>query len=37
MTDSESEDNPMTATYVKVVVVEAAIIVALWLFGRLLT
>jgi hypothetical protein len=28
-------DTPMTATYVRVLVVEAAIILALWLFGRM--
>jgi len=28
------DDTPITATYVKVVLVEAAIIVALWLVGR---
>jgi hypothetical protein len=27
-------DTPMTATYVGVVVLEALIIVALWIFGR---
>jgi hypothetical protein len=27
-------DTPMTATYVRVLIVEAAIILALWLFGR---
>ena len=27
-------DTPMTATYLRVLVVEAAIILALWLFGR---
>ena len=28
-------DTPMTATYVQVLVVEAAILVALWFFGRM--
>jgi hypothetical protein len=28
-------DTPMTATYVRVLIVEAALIVALWLFGRM--
>jgi hypothetical protein len=27
-------DTPMTATYVRALIVEAAIILALWLFGR---
>jgi hypothetical protein len=27
-------DTPMTATYVRVLIVEASIILALWLFGR---
>jgi len=31
----ESLDAPLNATYVRVVVVEAAIIVLLWLFGRM--
>jgi hypothetical protein len=30
-------DTPMTKTYVGVIIVEAAIIVALWLFGRALS
>jgi hypothetical protein len=30
---SES-DSPMTGTYVKVLVLEAVIITALWIFGR---
>jgi hypothetical protein len=34
MTPPDIHDNPMTATYVKVVILEAAIIVGLWLFGR---
>ncbi len=34
MTSPDLHDNPMTATYVKVVILEAAIIVALWFFGR---
>ena len=28
-------DTPMTAIYVRVLVVEAAIVVALWYFGRM--
>lgn len=28
-------DTPMTATYVKVIVFEAAIVIALWFFGRM--
>ena len=28
------DDTPMTATYVSVMILEAAILVALWLFGR---
>jgi hypothetical protein len=32
---TDSEDTPMTATYIKVVVVEAIILIALWVFGRL--
>ena len=28
------DDTPMTATYVSVLILEAAILVALWLFGR---
>jgi hypothetical protein len=31
---SES-DTPMTSTYVKVLALEAAIIFALWMFGRM--
>jgi hypothetical protein len=27
-------DTPMTATYVRVLVLEAAILVLLWIFGR---
>jgi hypothetical protein len=34
MTPRDIHDNPMTATYVKVVIVEAAIIVFLWYLGR---
>ena len=29
-----SGDTPMTATYVRVLILEAAIMVALWLFAR---
>jgi hypothetical protein len=28
------DDTPMTATYVSVMILEAVILVALWLFGR---
>ena len=28
-------DTPMTATYIKVLVLEAVIITALWFFGRM--
>jgi hypothetical protein len=28
------DDTPMTKTYVSVLILEAAILVALWLFGR---
>ena len=27
-------DTPMTATYIKVLILEAVIITALWIFGR---
>jgi len=30
----QEHDTPMTATYIRVVILEAAIVVALWLFGR---
>ena len=30
-------DTPMTSTYVQVLVLEAVIVVALWIFGRLFT
>ena len=33
--DPAERDTPMTATYIQVLVVEAAIIIALWLFGRM--
>ena len=29
-----SDDTPMTATYTGVLILEAAILVVLWLFGR---
>jgi hypothetical protein len=32
---SPERDTPMTSTYVQVMVLEAVIIVALWVFGRL--
>jgi hypothetical protein len=31
---SEERDTPMTATYVKVIVLQIAILVLLWIFGR---
>jgi len=34
-TQHSDGDTPMTATYVRVVVLEAAIIVALWILGRM--
>jgi hypothetical protein len=33
--DPAGQDTPMTATYISALVVEAAIIAALWLFGRM--
>ena len=33
--DSAERDTPMTATYIRVLVVEAVIIMMLWIFGRL--
>jgi hypothetical protein len=30
----DERDTPMTATYIRVLVLEAAILVALWLFAR---
>ena len=36
MKDADPErDTPMTATYVKVIVLQAAILILLWIFGRL--
>jgi len=37
MTDSpgQERDTPMTGTYVAVLVVEALIIIALWILGRM--
>jgi hypothetical protein len=32
--DPDGHDTPMTTTYTQVLVVEAAIILALWWFGR---
>jgi hypothetical protein len=32
--DPDERDTDMTATYIRVVIVEAAIIVALWILGR---
>ena len=34
MNDARDKTSDMTATYVRVVVLEAAILVALWLLGR---
>jgi hypothetical protein len=34
-TARDTEDNPMTATYVAVIVVEVLIIAALWVLGRM--
>ena len=34
MTEDLERDTAMTATYIRVVVVEAAILVALWFLGR---
>jgi len=33
-TDSAGDDRDMTATYVKVVLVETVVLVVLWLLGR---
>jgi len=33
--ESDERDTPMTATYVQVLVLEAVIVAALWIFGRL--
>jgi hypothetical protein len=33
--DPAERDTPMTGTYARVLIVEAIIIVALWIFGRL--
>ena len=33
--DPIERDTPMTSTYVRVLIVEAIIVVALWIFGRL--
>jgi len=36
MSDAERDrDSPMTATYVQVLALEAVIIAALWIFGRM--
>jgi hypothetical protein len=31
---TEDQDTPMTGTYIRVVIVEAAIVIALWFLGR---
>jgi hypothetical protein len=33
--EAPESDTPMTATYVRVLVFEAAILIALWFFGRM--
>jgi hypothetical protein len=33
--EPDERDTPMTATYVEVLVLEAVIVAALWVFGRL--
>ena len=33
--DATERDTPMTATYVRVLLVEAVIVVALWIFGTM--
>jgi hypothetical protein len=33
--DPDGHDTPMTATYVGVLILEAALVVALWFFGRM--
>jgi hypothetical protein len=35
MNSEPGSDTPMTATYVQVLVLEALIIAALWIFGRM--
>jgi hypothetical protein len=32
---SDERDTPMTATYIKVIVLQVAIIVLLWIFGKM--
>jgi hypothetical protein len=32
--ETDTAETPMTATYVGVMILEAAILVALWVFGR---
>lgn len=34
MTGTEPDDRPMAATYAAVLAVEAAVLLALWAFGR---
>jgi hypothetical protein len=34
-TKPAGHDTPMTATYISVLIVEAAIVVGLWLFGKM--
>jgi len=35
MSDKDGLDNPLSGTYVRVILLEAAIIALLWLFGRM--
>jgi hypothetical protein len=35
MNSEPESDTPMTATYIQVLVLEALIIAALWIFGRM--
>ena len=32
---ADNTDTPLTGTYIRVVIIEAAIILALWLIGRI--
>ena len=35
MDDATERDTPMTGTYVRVLIVEAVIVIALWIFGAM--
>ena len=35
MDEATEHDSPMTGTYVRVLIVEAVIVVALWIFGTM--